>query len=155
MVLLAFVKCCFWTDFILPDPFLRQSPIEADVRYPTTDGANLYQIAQLVPTYLRKAFETGLGQAHEPYRTEVNQCGAEPVELPIRDILAIYLNLGFMPTAALHDGYRNACRMGHKQAFWDALALRNEKALEQLKLMITERKLPGMVLVPRLPKYHD
>jgi hypothetical protein len=129
--------------------------IEADVRYPTTDGVNLCQIAQLVPTYLRKAFETGLGQANESYRTEVNQRGAEPVELPIRDILAIYLNLGFMPTAALYDGYKNACRMGHKQVFWNALALRNEKALEQLKLMITGRKLPGMVLVPRLPKCHD
>jgi len=31
--------------------------------------------------------------------------------------------------------------------------LRNEKALESLKAMIAGRKLAGMVLVPRLPKY--
>ena len=125
---------------------------EAEVKYPTIDGAELYQIAQLVPLRLRTSFEAGLGDLYSAYLPVMARRG-EPPELPIPDILELYLNLGFMLAADLHKGYERACLMGHKQEFWNALTLRNEKALECLKAMIAGRKLSGMVLVPRLPKY--
>jgi len=126
--------------------------IEAEVKYPTTDGAELYKIAQIIPLRLRNSFEYGLGDLYTDYLPEMARRG-EPPELPIPDILGLYLSLGFMLAADLYKGYERACLMGHKQEFWDALALRNEKALESLKAMIAGRKLSGMVLVPRLPKY--
>ncbi len=135
-------------------PDIGRYAVEAEAKYPNSDGAMLYQTAQIVPLRLRPSFEAGLGPARTAYQAEVAQRG-EPPEQPIPDILGVYLSLGFMFASALHKGYEQACLMGHKQEFWDALALRNERALESLKAMIAGRKLSGMVLVPRLPKYSN
>lgn len=125
---------------------------QVGVRYPTLDGAELYQIAEIVPLPLREAFEAGLGNALASYRIEVEQRGQKPQEKPIPDLLALYLKLGFVSTADLLAGYKQACQMGHQLLFLDALKNRNTKAIEYLTLMLSGQRLRENVVIQRLPR---
>jgi len=119
--------------------------------YPTTDGVALYQIAELIPLHLRASFEAGLGDAEAAYRAEVEQHGGEPEYKIVRDILPLYLKMGFVSTSDLFEGYQHACAMGQKIEFLRALRTRNEKAIEYLKAMVSGIRLREHVVIQNLP----
>jgi len=123
------------------------------VRYPTSDGAELYKIAEIIPLRLRAAFEAGLGDSCDCYRAEVKQRGSEPSEQPIPDILAVYMFLGFVSTEALYQAYKHACEMGHKMPFLTALSSRSSKAIEHLKAMVAGKHYHANMVIASLPKF--
>jgi hypothetical protein len=118
--------------------------------YPTTDGTVLYQIAECIPLHLRASFEAGLGDAQAIYRTEVEQRG-DPEFRAVRDILPLYLKMGFVSTTELFEGYQHACTMGQKMEFLQVLRTRNEKAIEYLKAMVAGTRLREHVVIQNLP----
>ena len=76
-------------------------------------------------------------------------------EVAAADILAVYLSLGFISTAHLHEGYQHACQMGHKNEFLSALKSRHTKALDYLRQMVAGRLLRESLVIPRLPMQTD
>lgn len=126
---------------------------QIDVPYPTLDGADLYKIAEVVPRHLRDAFEITLGDTFIPYWNEVLRGEQDPPEKEVRDILALYLPMGFMSCDALYEGYQHACELNHKMPFLTALNTRNSKAILYLKEMVAGKKIRVMVLVQAIPKY--
>src|SRR5262245_6241630 len=48
---------------------------QVNIQYPTTSGAELYQIAEIVPRWRRDAFEDGLGEQIELYYGELAKRG--------------------------------------------------------------------------------
>ncbi len=89
---------------------------QVQVQYPTSDGAELYKIAEIVPRHLRTVFEVVLGDAFTPYFEEVLRRKQDPPERPISDILAVVLAKRLCLSrealrrlqARLRDGSRNA-----------------------------------------------
>jgi len=126
---------------------------QVDVQYPTTDGAALYKIAEIVPRHLRAAFEIALGEAFMPYFEEVLRREQDPPEKEVRDVLALYLTMGFISADVLYDGYKHACELGHKMPFLTALNSRNPKAISLLKEMIAGQKVREMIVIQAIPKY--
>ncbi len=126
---------------------------QVDVHYPTTDGAALYKIAEIVPRHLRAAFEIALGEAFMPYFEEVLRREQDPPEKEVRDVLALYLTMGFISADVLYDGYKHACELGHKMPFLTALNSRNPKAISLLKEMIAGQKVREMIVIQAIPKY--
>jgi len=124
-----------------------------DVRYPTSSGAELYKIAEIIPLRLRAAFEAGLGDSCDCYRAEVKQRGVEPSEQPIPDILAVYMFLGFVSTETLYQAYKHACEMGHKMPFLTALNSRSSKAIEHLKALVAGKRYHANMVIASLPKF--
>jgi hypothetical protein len=135
----------------LSDLDLRRYAGQCGVRYPTEHGADLYRMAELVPLHLRASFEAGLGTARAFYRTEVEQRGQEPAVQPIPDVLALYLDLGFVSTPKLLDGYQRARQLGHQTAFLAELGRRNTKAIGYLRDMVKGVPVREMVVLEQLP----
>ncbi len=128
---------------------------QVDVGYPTTDGAALYKIAEIVPRHLRAAFEIALGEAFMPYFEEVLRREQDPSEKLIPDILALYLPMGIISAEKLYEGYKHACQMSHKIPFLTVLNARNEKAVSLLKEMVAGKYIRQNIFIDRLPKYPD
>ncbi len=80
-----------------------------------------------------------------------NQRGSEPAYQAVRDILPLYLKMGFVSTTELFEGYQHACAMGHKMKFLRALRTRNEKAIEYLKATVAGTRLREHVVIQNLP----
>jgi len=130
---------------------IAQYAEQVHVQYPTSNGAELYKIAEIVPRHLRTAFEVALGDAFTSYFEEVLRREQDPPERPIPDILALYLPNGFVSAKKLYNGYKHACEMGHKMAFLTALNDQNTKAVDHLKELVAGRHIREYVVIQHLP----
>jgi hypothetical protein len=122
---------------------------QVNVPYPTTNGGELYRIAEIIPRWRRDAFEEGLGEAIGSYYEEVARRGQEPAEQPIPDVLALYLLPGLVTAAALHEAYQRAHAVGHGPTFLAALAVRSAKAVAILKAWLAGNRVREAVVIGR------
>ena len=120
---------------------------QVNIPYPTANGEDLYQIAEIVPSWRRAAFEKGLGDAVEAYYGEVAKRGHEPDLKPTPDVLALYLLPGLVSAAELRAAYQAAQKANHVEAFMGALQTRNAKAVAVLKASLKGNSLRETVLI--------
>ncbi len=122
---------------------------QVNTSYPTTNGGELYRIAEIIPRWRRDAFEQGLGEAVGSYYEEVARRGQEPAEQPIPDVLALYVLPGLVTAGALHEAYQRAQAVGHGPAFMTALQARSVKAIAILKAWLAGNQVRETVLIDR------